>query len=107
MFRTHIILILTLFAVYICGCGHDLDESQEEITANFLQVTPSIGSELRAKDPIILTFDSIPTDVRSTAGSAIVSGKTIVIHGPFDPGSLNLTVTWAGGRKELKFLIPV
>ena len=107
MFRTHIILILTLFAVYISGCGHDLDESQEEITANFLQVTPSIGSELRAKDPIILTFDSIPTGVTSTAGSVIVSGKTVVIRGPFDPGFLNLTVTWVGGRKELKFLIPV
>ena len=104
MFRTLVTLIVSLFAVYICGCSPYKAETQEEITANFLQVTPSIGSELEPQDPVILTFDSIPTGVTSTAGSVTVSGKTVVIRGPFDPGFLNLTVTWVGGRKSLNFV---
>ena len=107
MFRALVTLIISLFAVYISGCGQDKNESQEEITANFLQVTPSIGSEVGSEDSIILTFDSVPTGITSTAGTATVSGKTVVIHGPFDPGFLNFTVTWVGGRKRLNFIRPL
>ena len=107
MFRTVIILIVSLFAVHISGCGHDEAEIQEDLTTNLLQVTPSIGSQLKSSDPIVLTFDSIPTRVASTAGVVAVSGKTVMIHGPFLPGGLNLTVTWEGGSKELNFRVPV
>lgn len=100
MFRILATLIVGLLTVYISSCG--TDEIEEEMPVNFVSATPP-GGEIAANASINLTFDNTPTGVTSTIGNVTVVGKTVVIDGPFNPGDLDLTVTWVGGSKELKF----
>ena len=71
----------------------------------FVSVNPTIDSQLTVDDTITLTFDNMPEDVTVSAGVAIVTDKTVEIMGPFDPGALALTVTWADGTRTLSYTI--
>ena len=44
-------------------------------------------------------------DVRVSAGTVIVSGKRVTIGGPFIPGLLGLTITWASGTQALHYTV--
>ena len=35
----------------------------------------------------------------------MLSGRVLIIQGRFTPGTLNLTVTWAGGRTTLTYIV--
>ena len=65
--------------------------------AAFVSANPAINSELAVDDAITFTFDNPPEDVTVSTGIATVTDKTVEITGPFDPGALALTVTWADG----------
>lgn len=102
MFRLLATLIVGLLAVYISSCDPDTAEIEEDVPVNFVSATPP-GGDIAGNASITLTFDNEPTGVTSTAGNITVTGKTVVIDGPFNPGDLDFTVAWIGGSKALKF----
>ena len=104
MFRILATLIVGLLAVYMSSCGPDTVEIEDDIPVNFVSATPP-GGEIAGNGAITLTFDNEPTGVTSTAGNITVVGKTVLIEGPFKPGTLDLTVTWIGGSKQMNFYV--
>ena len=71
----------------------------------FVSANPAANSQLEANDTITLTFDNPPEDVAVSKGTATITDKTVEITGPFDPGALALTVTWADGTETLDYTI--
>ena len=73
--------------------------------AAFLSANPAANAKLTVDDTITLTFDNPPEDVTVSTGVPTVADKTVSIMGPFDPGALALTVTWADGTQTLNYTI--
>ena len=71
----------------------------------FVSVDPESGTEITTNGSITLTFDNPPEDVTVSAGVAITDGNTVNITGPFTPGTLELTITWADGTETLSYTI--
>ena len=71
----------------------------------FVRANPAGGAKLDVDDTITLTFDNRPRDVKVSTGTARTTGKTVKISGPFDPGPLALTVTWADGSQTLNYTV--
>ena len=71
----------------------------------FVSANPAAKSQLDVDDTIALTFDNMPEDVTVSTGTATITGKTVTIIGPFDPGPLALTVTWTDGTQTLNYTI--
>ncbi len=71
----------------------------------FLSAAPEIGSELDTNGTITLTFNKPPEGVTVSTGVAITQGNTVNITGPFTPGDLALTITWADGTETLSYAI--
>ena len=71
----------------------------------FVSANPTIDSLLTVDDTITLTFDNMPDDVTVNTGVATVIDKTVKITGPFVPGSVELTITWADGVQTLNYTI--
>ena len=71
----------------------------------FVSVDPAIDSEITVDDTITLTFDNPPEDVTVSEGTATVTDKIVTITGPFTPGDLALTITWADGTETLSYTI--
>ena len=68
-------------------------------------VEPTTGTEITVNDSIILTFDHPPEDVTVSEGVGITTDNTVTITGPFTPGRLALTITWADGSETLNYTI--
>lgn len=92
--------IAIVFLTATAGC----DTEEAELVA-FTQAIPANGSTIEADTTIVVTFDGNPTDVNVTGGTFSVSGPTVTITGPFTPGTLNLTVTWADGTQPLAYTV--
>ncbi len=73
--------------------------------ADFLSAEPVADSEITTNDSITLTFDHPPEDVTVSEGEATLTDNTVAITGPFTPGTLALTVTWADGSETLNYTI--
>ena len=71
----------------------------------FVSARPASGATLDVDDTITLTFDERPRDVKVSAGTARTTGRSVRIRGPFDPGSLELTITWTGGNQTLTYTV--
>ncbi len=71
----------------------------------FVSANPGIDSQLDVNATITLTFDNTPGDITVSTGTAIITDETVTITGPFDPGSLALTVTWTDGTETLNYTI--
>ncbi len=71
----------------------------------FVSAAPEIGSELDTNGTITLTFNKPPEGVTVSTGVAITQGNTVTITGPFTPGDLALTITWADGTETLSYAI--
>ena len=105
LFRTFALLLAALFAVsMVIGCGESDDGETESAPAAFVSASPA-GGEIAANGSITVTFDNAPGDVTVSAGAATVAGKTATITGPFTPGPLALTVTWADGAQTLNYTV--
>ena len=105
LFRTFALLLAALFAVsMVIGCGESDDGGEEAAPANFVSASPA-GGDLAANGTITVTFDNAPADVTVSAGSVTVAGKTATIAGPFTPGALALTITWADGTQTLNYTV--
>ena len=102
-----LLLWVSLLAISIlAGCGGD-DVTDEEVVvpAAFVSAAPPSGSTIAVNESITLTFDNAPADVTVSAGAPASSGKTVTVNGPFTPGPLNLTVTWADGTQTLTYTV--
>ncbi|RKU18699.1 hypothetical protein C6503_09180 [Candidatus Poribacteria bacterium] len=73
--------------------------------AEFMRAEPESGAEITTNDTITLTFDHPPENVTVSAGVATIDGNTVSIAGPFAPGTLELTITWADGTQTLSYTI--
>lgn len=105
MFRTFALLLAALFALSLMvGCGDDDPGEEEAAPANFVSATPP-GGEIAANGSITVTFDNAPADVTVSAGTVTVAGKSATIAGPFTPGALALTITWADGTQTLNYTV--
>ena len=98
-FRTLAIVMTALLAVSIIGCGGDDegDGNGTAVTAAFESSTPADGGTIAANGSIVVRFDNNPGEVTASAGEVSGSGKSRNIKGPFDIGSLALTVEWTNG----------
>ena len=73
----------------------------------FISANPAIDSQLEVDDTITLTFDNTPEDITVNRGDVTTTETTVTIAGPFDPGSLVLTVTWADGTQTLNYTVRI
>ena len=73
--------------------------------ADFMSAEPAVDSEIIPTDSITLTFDHPPEDVTVSAGVATITDNTVTITGPFTPGTLELTITWADGSEVLTYTV--
>ena len=106
LFRGLALLLAGLFVVSMltgCGGGDDI-VTDEPVPANFVSATPP-GGDIAANGTITVTFDNAPADVTVSAGTVTVAGKTATIAGPFTPGALTLTITWADGTQALNYRV--
>ena len=104
---TKVLLLVSLFAISIlAGCGGD-DATDEEAAppANFVSAAPPSGSEIAVNGSITLTFDNAPADARASTGVSTAVGKMVTVPGPFTPGPLRLTITWADGTQTLTYTV--
>ena len=108
LFRTLALLLAGFLVVSMfVGCGGDDDPIKDEpVPANFVSANPPAGCGIAANASMTVTFDNPPADVRVSAGIATVSGNTVTVAGPFTPGPLSLTITWAGGSQTLNYPVP-
>ena len=105
LFRTLALLLTGLLVVFVLvGCGSDEDVENEKMPVSFVSANPP-GGTLAANASITLTFDGEPEDVRVSAGTVTVAGKTVTIVGPFTPCLLALTITWADGIQALNYIL--
>ena len=72
--------------------------------AAFVNAIPPSG-HISVNGAIRVTFDNAPADVTVSAGTVTVAGKTATITGPFTPGPLALTITWADGTQALNYTV--
>ena len=104
LFKTFALLLVGLLALFVLvGCGGDEDVENEKMPVSFVSATPPSGSCPAANASITLTFDGEPEEVRVNPGVAFTSGKTVTVSGPFTPGPLTLSVTWADGTHTLTY----
>ncbi len=73
--------------------------------AAFVSAAPENDVEITTEDSITLTFDNPPTDVTVSTGVAMTDGNSVKITGPFTPGALELTITWADGTETLAYTV--
>ena len=98
-----------LFLLLLCLCAIGCDTGTPpyksyEFPAEFVRVTPASG-EIPVNATITVTFDNPPVDVTVSTGTVRVAGKTATITGPFTPGHLALTITWADGTRQLSYRV--
>ena len=79
-------------------------DAEPRASAHFVSASPP-GGEIPHNATIVVTFDNAPTDVTVSAGTVTVTGKTATIAGPFTPGPLALTITWADGTQALNYTV--
>ena len=106
LFRSFVLLLVGLLAAsMLAGCGADNDiVTDEPVPANFVSASPLSG-EVAVNGIITVTFDNAPGEVIVSTGTVKITGKTAAITGPFTPGKLALTITWADGTQTLNYII--
>ena len=72
---------------------------------SFVSVSPRVGTTIGPDTPLILQFDGTPRDVSVPRGTIETDGKKVTLPGPFAPGKLSLTVTWADGSQTLSYTV--
>ena len=107
LFRGFVLLLTGALAVsMLTGCGGDIEEEVAVCAGcGYAMVSPPSGSTIAANGIITLTFSDAPADITVSAGTVTVAGKSATITGPFTPGPLALTITWADGTQALNYTV--
>ena len=71
----------------------------------FVSIEPTIDTQLTVDGSITVIFDNPPEDVTVSTGVATVNDNTVTITGPFTPGTLELTITWADGSLTFTYTV--
>ena len=87
----------------------DIVDAAEAVEAGgtvFVEADPASG-KLIANDSIVISFDSNPGEVTTSAGTVLGGGKTRIIEGPFEVGELTLIIEWTNGngKHELEYTV--
>ncbi len=88
-----VLLVLT-------GCG-----SSDVAPTTFISASPAPDSTIFTDTTLTLTFDNMPENVTVSQGSAVPSGNTVVIQGPFSFGTLSLVVMWDDDSVTLSYTV--
>ncbi|MXV75205.1 hypothetical protein F4Z99_13155 [Candidatus Poribacteria bacterium] len=106
LFSSSVLLFIGFLAVsMLAGCGGDDDTGIDEpVPVNFVSASPS-GGQIATNGTIRVTFDNAPDDIMVSPGTVKITDKTAAITGPFTPGKLALTITWADGTKVLNYKV--
>lgn len=96
-----LLLTMTLILLTVGGCNKD-----EEL-ATFVEAIPADDSTIEEDATIVIVFDAPPRglDVKVPGGKFSLSGTSVTITGPFEPGSLSVIVTWADGATVLSYTV--
>ena len=90
------------------GCGEDDFNDYIECCGGSISIineTPPQYSIICTNTIITVTFDNLPAEVSVSTGVVEIKGKTATITGPFVPGPLALTITWADGAQALNYTV--
>ena len=68
-------------------------------------IDPTVDSVLTIDSSIIVTFDNPPQDMTVNTGTATIDENSVTIMGPFTPGDLALTITWADGSLMFTYTV--
>ena len=93
------ISVATVFFSGMEGCGKD------ETPVAFIEAVPEDGSTIQPDETITAIFDGEPIALSVPGTDFSVTGSTVTIVGPFDPGELNLILTWTGGATALTYTV--
>ena len=116
LLKDYLFLLLLCLCAIGCDTGTPVYKSYE-FPAEFVRVTPASG-EIPVNGTITVIFDNPPADVKVSTGpdtvsgeslsivsSIRVAGKSVTIWGPFIPGPLVVTITWADGTQHLSYKV--
>ena len=97
--------LIMLMVLILAGCGGD-DDSLEDVApvSKIVSTTPPGGCP-PVNRIITVTFDNPPGDVTVSNGTVTVEGHIATIVGPFTPGPLSVTITWATGTQVLNYTV--
>ena len=96
-----LLLTMTLTLLTLGGCN------TEEELATFVQAIPANNSTIEKDATIVIVFDVPPRElsVEVPGGKFSLSGTSVTITGPFEPGRLSVILTWSGGVKVLNYTV--
>ena len=103
LFRLFGLVLVCLSVIYMVSCGQREDDAVDAIA--LVSAEPSNGSTIEAHGIITVTFDGVPGNVSVNVGVVKQLGTTVTISGPFPPGPLTLTITWADGVQTLTYTV--
>ena len=98
------LILVCLLAIHIISCGQRAEDDETDPVA-LVRAEPAVGSTIDTNGIITVTFDAVPGDVSVNVGVVKKSGTTVTIAGPFNPGTLTLTITWADGTQTLTYTV--
>ncbi len=98
--------VVTAADADVVADADEVADTDEVEGAVFVEADPASG-KLVANDSIVINFDSNPGEVTTSAGTALGSGKTRIIEGPFEVGELSLVIEWTNGngKHELEYTV--
>ena len=104
LFKLSGLALICLFVVHIVSCGQREEDNEVDAIA-LVSTEPSNGSTINANGIITVTFDGVPSNVSVNVGVLKQLGTTVTISGPFTPGPLSLSITWADGAQTLTYTV--
>ncbi len=97
---SYISLVLSVLLV-LTGCG----SSDDVVPTTFISASPASGTTILTDATLTLTFDNMPENITVSEGTAVPSGNTVAIQGPFSLGDLSLVVTWDDDSVTLSYTV--
>ena len=102
-FNYMILIVVGILTVCLFNCGERVEDDEELV--RLLRANPSPGSTIEESSTITITFDSEPGIVEVTVGTAVTSGNTVTITGPFPKGQFTMKLIWEDGERDLTYTV--
>ena len=94
------LVFITLCSMLLASCSE-----VEDTKISFISSDIPEGSTISTNSIITLTFDGIPEDLTTNANVTKISGNTVKVSGPFEPGELNLQLNWGKEKRIIFFTV--